>query len=476
LPTTTENGNTVQGSYTRTTSGQDGYNISETGQNSGGSFTETVGGGDNYTLTESGNSADQTFTRTITGGGSYTRQDSGAGATLASGSGSISYTENESADARSGNLSQTETGSERYSLLEKFNNAANTGGGNTPGNMNFLPFGQPFVDPDPAQHPRIVNANPLAAQVAAGADPATVIPDNTVIVIGGQQYQHQPGRTISGQMGATATEASSGLPHGQIRVTTAGEIRAAGGTVTLAPEEAGPGGPVNTWHVNVTEGPQSAFPEQTVGNVPTSQRLRQPTRPQGAARTPGGAASGSAEPAAPTSRASTAPVEPPQLRNPRGIRAPSTRPGGALSSVGIGIGLTGLDAVLTLLIAAATEDARRQAAVRLSQEYGRVLGTVNSIQSQIESGTIRRDQIEPLIGRLHLLTLDIQRAIAGIRQGASSTQQSISASAMCGQGGAIPPSLYGPPVLDRTEQLQIGQLNTILRAIRAAMTALRDRL
>ena len=47
-------------------------------------------------------------------------------------------------------------------------------------------------------------------------------------------------------------EAAAGLPHGTIQLTTAGEIRAAGGTVELVPEAAYPGGPLNTWHVSIT--------------------------------------------------------------------------------------------------------------------------------------------------------------------------------------------------------------------------------
>jgi hypothetical protein len=78
-------------------------------------------------------------------------------------------------------------------------------------------------------------------------------------------------------MGATATEASSGLPHGTVRVTTAGEIRAAGGTVELAPEAVYPGGPVNTWHVNVTEGTNPVFPAQGQANpIPKEGRLIPP--------------------------------------------------------------------------------------------------------------------------------------------------------------------------------------------------------
>jgi hypothetical protein len=117
-----------------------------------------------------------------------------------------------------------------------------------------------------ANHPRLVNKNPLADALAKGADPRTVIPDAAVIVRGGQNYQPHPGAVISAQMGANTEDAASGLPHGTIRIATAGEIRAAGGAVELDPEPAWKGGPVNTWHVKVTEGSQPAFPGQHIRN------------------------------------------------------------------------------------------------------------------------------------------------------------------------------------------------------------------
>jgi hypothetical protein len=126
-------------------------------------------------------------------------------------------------------------------------------------------------------HPRIANSNPLAKQLAAGADPRTVSPDETPIVRGGQTYNPNPGDVYSAQMGTDVPEAASGLPHGMIRVTRAGEIRAAGGTVELAPEPAWDGGPINTWHVNVTEGSRAAFPKDGIPNpVQGPDRLKRP--------------------------------------------------------------------------------------------------------------------------------------------------------------------------------------------------------
>jgi hypothetical protein len=127
---------------------------------------------------------------------------------------------------------------------------------------------------DISRHPRIANPNPLVKQLEAGANPKTVVPDSAIIVRGGQAYNHQPGNVISAQMGSSAAEAAAGLPHGTVRVTTAGAIRAAGGTVELVPEAVYPGGPFNTWHVDITEGANQAFPTQgTPSPVPKAQRL-----------------------------------------------------------------------------------------------------------------------------------------------------------------------------------------------------------
>jgi hypothetical protein len=129
-----------------------------------------------------------------------------------------------------------------------------------------------------ANHPRIANTNPLVDELEAGANPKTVVPDDAVIVRGGKEYQPEPGNIISSQMDLTSvSDAASGLPHGTIRVTTAGEIRATGGTVELIPEPAWEGGPINTWHVNVTEGSEPAFPSETVANPAAAKaRLKPP--------------------------------------------------------------------------------------------------------------------------------------------------------------------------------------------------------
>jgi hypothetical protein len=128
-----------------------------------------------------------------------------------------------------------------------------------------------------SSHPRIANPNPLVDQLKGGADPKTVVPDDAIIVRGGRDYQHREGNVVSAHMGSSIEDAASGLPHGTVRATTAGQIRAAGGAVELMPEPAWEGGPDNTWHVNVTEGPDPAFPGEGVPNpVPNQGRLKLP--------------------------------------------------------------------------------------------------------------------------------------------------------------------------------------------------------
>jgi YwqJ-like deaminase len=160
-PTTQETGNKVVGSYTQSVSGADAYTLIEIGADSFGDFTETVTGSDSFSQTKSGDPANQTYVRTQSGTGSYSLQDTGTGATLPSGTGTIAYTVQETADARSGDLRQSETGQDRYALLECFNNVSNTGNGNSPGNMNYSPFGDPFVDPDAERQAPVADGSNL---------------------------------------------------------------------------------------------------------------------------------------------------------------------------------------------------------------------------------------------------------------------------------------------------------------------------
>ena len=98
------------------------------------------------------------------------------------------------------------------------------------------------------------------------------VPDDYVIVRGGQSPMPNAGEVFSGSMGASVKEAGAAVPHGSIRATTAGQIRAAGGTVTYAPE-VGPGGVMNYNHVNVTIGDINPFGELEANPVAKRGRM-----------------------------------------------------------------------------------------------------------------------------------------------------------------------------------------------------------
>jgi hypothetical protein len=77
---------------------------------------------------------------------------------------------------------------------------------------------------------------------------------------------------LSGAAGPTLEEASAAVPHGQIRVTTAGAIRAQGGIVEWLPQFSRLK-TVNYQHVNITDGGPTTFSELQPNPVPRSQRI-----------------------------------------------------------------------------------------------------------------------------------------------------------------------------------------------------------
>ena len=94
----------------------------------------------------------------------------------------------------------------------------------------------------------------LAARSAdVGITAAEGVPDPWIVVRGGTKELPPPGEVFSGAAGRTLEEAASGVPHGTIRQTTAGEIRSGGGTVEHAPELTR-GGNFNEKHVNICLG------------------------------------------------------------------------------------------------------------------------------------------------------------------------------------------------------------------------------
>jgi len=214
-----ETGNAVDGTYTSTTTPTDSYSMTETGATTGGTFTETVTGTDTATTTETGNSDAQTLSRTIIVGGSYTRTDTGPGATLGSGSGSIGGTVNETADSRSGIFGDTTTGTNRYSLLEKFTNVANTQSNTSPGNMEFQPVGEAFQDGHPAYEARHgirqnqtpdqrLENNGAAFRLGHGLGGNTLF-DATINRLDGRTEQQR--RQAARNMGPSADQALAGM-------------------------------------------------------------------------------------------------------------------------------------------------------------------------------------------------------------------------------------------------------------------------
>ena len=69
----------------------------------------------------------------------------------------------------------------------------------------------------------------LEAAVAAGADPAAVVPNGYAVAFGGTLPIPPAGSPFSAAVGPTPADAAAAVPHGQVRLTTAGTIRTAGG-------------------------------------------------------------------------------------------------------------------------------------------------------------------------------------------------------------------------------------------------------
>jgi hypothetical protein len=99
-----------------------------------------------------------------------------------------------------------------------------------------------------------------------------VVPDEFIIVRGGIKPLPPPGEMFSAVAGPTVAAAAAAVPYGTMRVTTAGEIRAQGGTVLWLPEHS-PRGTLNRQHVNVAEPGQSSFSALQKNPVPSKDRI-----------------------------------------------------------------------------------------------------------------------------------------------------------------------------------------------------------
>ena len=80
------------------------------------------------------------------------------------------------------------------------------------------------------------------------------------------------GEEFSGAVGPTLDDAAAAVPHGQIRITTVGAIRAAGGTVVWLPDLSRHL-TLNRQHVNILEAGPSQFSELEANPVPRRDRI-----------------------------------------------------------------------------------------------------------------------------------------------------------------------------------------------------------
>lgn len=126
-----------------------------------------------------------------------------------------------------------------------------------------------FLSPDTAASH--VRGSPLGPEATSWVSPAFVrdrgvaantaddvarLADDAVVVRGGTSDVPPAGEVFSGAYAQTLEEAGAFVPYGQLRATTAGEIRLGGGTVDVVPEMTR-GGNLNPNHVNICLGPGS---------------------------------------------------------------------------------------------------------------------------------------------------------------------------------------------------------------------------
>jgi hypothetical protein len=108
--------------------------------------------------------------------------------------------------------------------------------------------------------------------VAAGADPAAVVPNEYAVAKGGSTPIPGPGVLFSGAVGPTPELAAAAVPHGQVQLSTVGAIRDAGGRVTWV-TEVSRAGTLNRQHVNITEAGPTSFSALITNPVPRRQRI-----------------------------------------------------------------------------------------------------------------------------------------------------------------------------------------------------------
>lgn len=86
-----------------------------------------------------------------------------------------------------------------------------------------------------------------------------------------------PGTQFSASVGRTLDEGAAGVPHGNVRWATAGQIRTGGGRLTHVPEYDPRSSMMNAQHVHVVEGGErSVFSEPQPNPVPKRKRFGGP--------------------------------------------------------------------------------------------------------------------------------------------------------------------------------------------------------
>lgn len=92
------------------------------------------------------------------------------------------------------------------------------------------------------------------------------------MVRGGERPLPPVGIVFSGSAGVDRYDAGKGIPHNKMRATTAGAIRALGGSVTFVPEPTR-AGQMNERHVDIVEGQTGAFGEVESNPAPKGERV-----------------------------------------------------------------------------------------------------------------------------------------------------------------------------------------------------------
>src|SRR5262249_31977734 len=111
-------------------------------------YTETVSATETYQETDTGNADSGDLVRDGHGGGTYTKTFTPQGGPTVSTSGSLNDTFHEAGNGTAGGVSETFSGTNRYTLLDTFPSGAN-GGGNGTGNVDLTPWGPGYTQRDP---------------------------------------------------------------------------------------------------------------------------------------------------------------------------------------------------------------------------------------------------------------------------------------------------------------------------------------